>query len=339
MIIDLPRFIAAGRPLWAELERELEALAAKPHRALTLEQAQRFHFLYQKVSADLGRVSTFASEPELRRHLESLVARAYAEIHATHDRGVRWHPLRWLFITFPATFRRHIRAFVLALLVTLLGAGFGALGLLLEAEAKAAIVPAQFAHVLQDPAERVRQEEEEGRQGDHLAGRKASFAAQLMQNNIGVCIKAMALGLTWGLGTIVMLFYNGVLLGLVGADFIAAGQTVFLLGWLLPHGSFELPAIFIGGQAGLVLARAMFGRGDRLPLAARLRVVAPDVATLIGGAAVLLVWAGIVESYFSQYHQPRLSYAFKITFGVLELAVLTAFLSSAWWWRKTKEAV
>jgi len=37
-------------------------------------------------------------------------------------------------------------------------------------------------------------------------------------------------------------------------DYIRAGQTKFLVGWLLPHGSFEIPAILIAGQAGLILA-------------------------------------------------------------------------------------
>ena len=158
-----------------------------------------------------------------------------------------------------------------------------------------------------------------------------------MQNNISVSIKAMALGMTWGIGTIILLFYNGVLLGLVGADFIQAGQTPFLLGWILPHGSVELPAIIIGGQAGFVLAGALLGRGDGARLAARLRAVAPDVATLIGGVAVMLVWAGLVESYFSQNHQPRIPYAFKIAFGSIELATLIAYLSSALWRRKPRK--
>ena len=81
MIIDLPRFIATERPSWTELEKILDRLQAEPGRALTLDEAKRFHFLYQKVSADLGRIATFASEPELRRYLEALTARAYGEIH------------------------------------------------------------------------------------------------------------------------------------------------------------------------------------------------------------------------------------------------------------------
>jgi uncharacterized membrane protein SpoIIM required for sporulation len=328
MIIDLPRFIEAERPSWSELEEMLQTLGSQAGQSMRIEEAKRFHFLYRKVSADLGRIATFASEPELRRYLESLVGRAYAEIHETREHGVRWHPLRWFFDEFPAAFRRHAMAFWLALLVTAVGAIFGGFAVALDDEAKAAILPAQFANHLGDPAKRVA--EEEAAERDLAAGHHSSFAGQLMTNNIGVSIKAMALGMTAGLGTLILLFYNGVILGLVAVDYIAAGQTVFLLGWLLPHGSIELPAVIVGGQAGLVLGKALIGRGDRAPLAKRLREVGRDVSTLIGGVAVLLVWAGLIESYVSQHHQPRIPYSLKIVFGLAELFLLGWLLSRDW---------
>ena len=49
--------------------------------------------------------------------------------------------------------------------------------------------------------------------------------------------------------------------------------------------------------------------------------------TLIGGVAVMLVWAGLIEGLFSQYHEPALPYAVKIAFGLAELAILVVFLS------------
>jgi hypothetical protein len=58
----------------------------------------------------------------------------------------------------------------------------------------------------------------------------------------------------------------------------------------------------------------------------RLRAVLPDLVIMAGGVAVLLVWAGIVESFFSQYHEPVIPYALKIAFGVVELAALSLFL-------------
>ena len=82
-------------------------------------------------------------------------------------------------------------------------------------------------------------------------------------------------GMTWGIGTIILLFYNGVILGVICVDYVAAGQTTFLLGWLLPHGVIEIPAILIAGQCGLVLGKALIGHGDRAPLTARLRAIGP----------------------------------------------------------------
>ncbi|HET6408554.1 MAG TPA: stage II sporulation protein M [Chthoniobacteraceae bacterium] len=333
MIIDLPRFIETERPTWKELESLLDLMSGSSNYKMTLDQAQRFHFLYQKASADLGRVSTFASEPALRRYLESLVARSYAEIHETRGRDRTWRPLHWFFVQFPAVFRRHIGAFWISIMVSFLGAFFGGTALLFDEDAKAAIVPQGFEHVLQDPVDRVL-EEESGAKGG--GDGNATFAGFLMQNNIKVSIRALALGLTMGVGTILVLLQNGIFLGQVVADYVNAGEGVFLAAWLLPHGSFELPAIFIAGQGGLILARAIIGRGDRAPLAARLRAVSKDVMTIIGGVAIMLVWAGIVESYMSQHHEPRLPYWIKITFGTLELIILTIFLSSGWWSKSRK---
>ena len=154
-----------------------------------------------------------------------------------------------------------------------------------------------------------------------------AFSAMLMQNNIGVAIKSLALGMTYGLGTIVVLFYNGVILGLVATDYVMAGETRFLLGWLLPHGVIEIPAILISSQAGLVLANALVGWGRRERLGQRLRAVRNDLATLIGAVALMLVWAGLVEAFFSQFHEPVVPYAAKIAFGAVELALLTAYLA------------
>ena len=326
MIIDLPRFISAERPAWTELEKFLDRLDAEIDHRLTIDEAHRFHFLYQKTSADLARLATFASEPELRRYLETLVGRAYGEIHETRERGVRWNPVRWFLREFPAAFRRQSAAFIVSVAITMIGCLFGGFAAALDDEAKSAILPGQFAPHLGNPSDRVKREETAKR--DRLKGAHSTFAGQLMVNNIGVSIKAMALGMTWGIGTLIILFYNGVILGLVAADYIIDGQTVFLLGWLLPHGVIEIPAILIGGQAGLVLGGALIGRGDRRAMGARLRAVGRDAATLIGGVGVMLVWAGIVESFISQHHQPVLPYWLKISFGIGEAILLVALLNN-----------
>src|SRR5437867_8797046 len=213
----------------------------------------------------------------------------------------------------------------MSLAITLAGSAFGGFALALDPAAKPALMP--FSHLLQDPAKRVAEEEKATH--DRLAGQKTSFSAFLMTHNIKVSIFTLALGMTWGFGTIIMLFYNGIMIGAIAVDYFRAGQTKFLLGWLLPHGVIEIPAILIAGQAGLVLAAALIGWGKRTPLTARLREVSRDLATLIFGVGILLVWAGLVEAFLSQYHEPVIPYELKIAFGLLELILLWLLLAKS----------
>lgn len=328
MIIDLERFIAAEQPYWDELNRMLTRLENNTGHAMSLEEVKRFNYLYQRTGSDLARISTFSAEPATRRFLENLVARAYTEVHETRRTPGRLRPAVWIGQTFPQAFRRHWRAFALTLFVTFLGALFGALVVGTqgsESTAKQVLLP--FDHLMGSPSDRVAREESVTE--DRMKGNRSEFSAQLMQNNIRVSILALALGMTFGMGTLLLLFYNGIILGAVAMDYIADGQSVFLLGWLLPHGSIELPAIFLAGQAGLVLGHTLIGFGSEAGLGERMRRIGPDLVTLITGVAIMLVWAGLIEAFFSQYHEPFLPYGLKIAFGTTELILLSVYLSRA----------
>jgi uncharacterized membrane protein SpoIIM required for sporulation len=233
--------------------------------------------------------------------------------------------LKWFFQTLPQTFRRHVRVFYLSLAITLVGSAFGATATVFDPSSRRVTMP--FGHDQLRPSERVKQEE--GQVNEALSGRRSTFSAYLMTHNIQVSVLTLALGMTWGVGTILMLFYNGVALGAISVDYVTDGQTRFLMGWLLPHGAVEIPAILIAGQAGLLLALALIGWGKRLPLATRLREVSRDAVTLSFGFALLLVWAGFVEAFLSQYHEPVIPYEVKIAFGVTELILLFLYLGKS----------
>lgn len=323
MIIDLQKFIREEQPYWRELDAKLDRMEADSWSGLSLKEARRLHYLYQRAVSDLARVKTFASEAEMTRYLESLVARAYGEIHQGRPADRRRSPLRWFFRTFPRTFRAHFGAFLFASACMAAGGLFGAFALSHDSEAKEIIMP--FSHLLDDPSDRVAREEEGVPEG--LEGGKGTFSAFLITHNTRVAITTLCLGITWGIGTLVILFYNGVILAGVGMDYLAAGEGTFLFAWLLPHGSIEIPAILVAGQAGFVLAGALVGWRNEKVLKVRLREIVPVLATLIGGTAVLLVWAGLIEAFFSQYHAPVLPYSVKIAFGGSQLILLILFLA------------
>lgn len=322
MIIDLRKFLRDEAPFWKELETLLDELRDSRAGQWPVERLQRCHYLYQRASADLAKVTTFAAEPGVRHYLEALVARAYGEIHEARPHE---NPLRTVIAgaaAFPRAFQRHRLALLISLAVTVGGALFGAGAVALDPGAKRVIMP--FPHLLQSPERRVAREEQQA--ADALQGVQGRFAGQLMTHNTRIAVMTMALGILWGVFTIVILFYNGVILGAVAADFVLAGHTPFLLGWLLPHGVVEIPAIVVAGQAGLVLAGVVLDRGSRFSLTERFGAVRDDTVILIAGVAVMLAWAGIVEAFFSQYHAPTLPYAVKIGFGLAELLGLALLL-------------
>ena len=104
MIVDWSRFATAEKPYWDELEQVLTTAEANPEQSMSLAEAQRLHYLYERCSGDLARLDTFSAEPGLRAFLESLVSRAYGEIYESRS-PLRIHWKAAIF-AFPRAFRR-----------------------------------------------------------------------------------------------------------------------------------------------------------------------------------------------------------------------------------------
>src|SRR6266700_5950478 len=223
MILNLERFQAQARPRWKNLESLLGVLESRPDRRLNPAEAQQLQELYARAAADLNRVTHGAWAPELRQYLERLVARAYAELYyAPPTRSEIWQPRRWLriFRAFPESFRRQSRYFALAVLVTVLGCTLGGLAVRYDPASVDVLLPADY---LRNPEQRVHEEEQGKNQDLHSTQSEAAFSAQLIRHNIEVAMLAAALGVTFGIGTAILLFENGVLLGAVGVHYTQQG--------------------------------------------------------------------------------------------------------------------
>lgn len=322
MILNLERFQAQARPRWQKLESLLDVLESRPDHWLSSVEAEELQELYTRVASDLNRVTHGALAPDLRQYLERLVARAYAELYyAPSTRSQVWQPRRWLRIVtaFPECFRRQSRYFALAVLVTFMGAALGGLAVGYDPASLDILLPAEY---LRNPGQRVQEEEQGRRQPLKSVQLEAVFSAQLIRHNIQVALLAAALGVTFGIGTALLLFHNGVLLGAVAVHYTRQGFGLFMTAWLLPHGVFEIPSILIAGQAGFYLARLLLRRSEDRDLRRSMR----EWLVLVGGLAMMLVWAGVMEAFFSQHHEPELPYAFKVSVAVAELVLLTLYL-------------
>jgi uncharacterized membrane protein SpoIIM required for sporulation len=114
-----------------------------------------------------------------------------------------------------------------------------------------------------------------------------------------------------------------VLLGAVAVHYTHQGFGFFASAWLLPHGVFEIPSMLIAGQAGFYLARLLLHRARDRDLRESIR----EWLVLVAGMAMMLVWAGLMEAFFSQHHAPVLPYAFKVTVAAAELLLLVIYLA------------
>ena len=322
MILDLERFQLQARPRWSKLESLLGVLEGRTDRRLIPAEAEQLQELYALTTADLNRVTHGALAPDLRQYLERLVARAYAELYyARPARSEMWQPRKWLriFTAFPEAFRRQSRDFVLAVAITLLGCALGGLAVRYDPAAVHVLLPADY---LRNPGQRVQAEETGQSRHRHSAQTEAAFSAQLITHNIQVALLAASLGVTFGIGTALLLFENGVLLGAVAVRYTQQGFGLFMSAWLLPHGVFEIPSILIAGQAGFYLARLLLRRRDDRNVRQSMR----EWLVLVAGLAMMLVWAGLMEAFFSQLHAPVLPYGFKVAIGVAELILLSSYL-------------
>ena len=326
MIVNLDHFLNRRRPLWKEYDTLLTQLERDHAMRLTLEDIQRLRRLHETVAGDLVRVRTFATEPETVAFLESLLARGFGFIHESKRFRFRHLNLRRGLTSFPRAVRRHQKLLSLICITFLFGMLVGGVLVRLAPDAKDVLLP--FGHLHGDPSERVAMEEEAAMEGGNNF-QQGSFAAYLMQNNIRVSILAMVIGILGGIFTLIIVFYNGVILGAVCVDYIMAGEGVFLAGWLLPHGSVEIPAILFGATAGMLIAKAAFIREDRKSFLSRMRSIRPDLLRFMGGVVGLLIWAGIIEAFFSQYHAPILPYSVKIAFGLIQSVLLIVYLMFA----------
>lgn len=322
MIIHLDNFFYTEKVYWDELESLLLRFERSEQKTITFDDIQRISYLYKRVVSCLSKVRTFSVEKDKIEKLNSLVARSYCLLHG-YEQKQKFSVFDYLFIKLPKSFMRQMKYFIVTLTITFFGFLLGAGIILFDYESKPYLVP--FDHLMQTPDERVKGEKKA--MGDNIRGHETEFSAYLMTHNIKVSLVAIALGLTFGVGTIVLLFYNGLILGAVVTDYIVGGQAMFMLGWLLPHGVVEIPAIFLAGQVGFLLAHAQIQNLKGQSNSSVRTIYKADIVNLIVCISLMLIWAGIVEAFLSQYHEPLITYKTKIMIGLIELLVLVLFLS------------
>ena len=141
-------------------------------------------------------------------------------------------------------------------------------------------------------------------------------------NNLLVAVNAYVLGIFFGVGTVMILIYNGVMVGTFQHYFVGHGllQESFLTIWM--HGAFEISAIIIAGGAGLALGRGII-QPRTLPRSHSFRLAARRSITIMLGLAPVFVGAAFIEGTITRLTD--LPDVFRALFIVLCFAVAVLY--------------
>ncbi len=320
--MDIDTFIHQRQPQWKQLETILQRVEGSGLGTLDEGQAVEFGRLYRCTASDLNQAQTFVRGDATAQYLNDLVARCYLVIYAKTKVDLRGL-LRLLVWGYPAMFRRHAGAFLLATALFTAGALLGFFASYYDHESRAYLLPSEMPTI---------QPENSSHDRALSTGELAAFSSFLFTHNVSVSLGAFALGMTFGVGTIWLMFYNGILLGALGAVFVEAGAFTAYCTGILPHGVLEIPACLIGGAAGFVLARGVI-QARPWPRREELARAGKEALLLVSGCVPLLAVAALLEAGVARAPEWLLSSGLKLAAAGVFALLFAAYVGLLGWKR------
>jgi len=308
------RWIEKRRPFWNQLEQLVNLSGRGGVSALSPTDLQELALLYRQIAADLASVREDSTSTNLSHYLNQLLGRAHNIIYMGRKSDKR-NILTFYRWTYPAIFRATLSNTIAAVVIFLCAAVSGCL---------LSIADPAFPRHLLGP-NMIQSIEQHKMWTESIVTVKPVASSQILTNNISVSIFTYALGITAGVGTLWMMLLNGLMLGVVGTACWQAHMSLPLWSFVVGHGSLELPAIFIAGGAGFIIARGMLfpgalPRGESLVRAGKLS------AQLFFGTIPLLLIASFIEGFISPSDIP-IPMKFALGIGLFTLLILYLFFT------------
>jgi uncharacterized membrane protein SpoIIM required for sporulation len=304
------QFVARRRLIWDELAQIIGTANRQGVTRLSTEQVERMGHLYRQAASDLAYARTYFDESATTQYLNGLVGQAHSLIYAEEPQ--RWRTIRRYFThEVPVTVRSTWRQYFLAVMIFLVGGAIGCFALLQDPNLAEALIPEAIAQRSISPEERFRMSVQS----------RPIFGTYIMLNNVRVGVLAFALGVTAGIGTGLVLFTNGIMIGAVAAQAVQRGELFSFWGFILAHGALELMAIFLCGAAGFVMGWPIIAPGEHTRKQAFAKG-ARTALTLVVGSIPFFVIAAVIEGYITPMTTlaPTGKYAVGIVTGTAGLA-------------------
>ena len=279
--------------------------------ALDRTELRELALLYRQTAADLSVVREDRGSADLAAYLNALLGRAHNLIYSggtPRARGIYDFYTR----VYPAVFRQTLPYTTLAFALFMLGMLAGGVMAWAEPGVERLLLGSRMADTI-----------ERGEMWTHsIVAIKPLASSAITTNNLSVTFTTFAGGILGGLGTVYMMLFNGLLIGVVTTACYRGGLAVSLWSFVAPHGALELPAIFIAGGAGLLLGKGLLAPGF---LSRRDSLVASAAVAvrLLLGVIPLLIVAGLIEGFVSPTAIPV---ALKFLLGGSLLVLLAGYV-------------
>lgn len=308
-------WIDSRKPQWDRLQTLLQQCGNSGISNLNRSELRELGLLYRQVAADLSILRQDRSGANYARHVNELLGRAHSIIYTGRKTSFRsitvfftdeWprlvHSLRGYIATTAAIF------FLCAMAGALL-----------------TIRNTDFALQVLGPT-MIDSIDRHEMWTHSIVGMKPMASSSIMTNNLAVCFMTFAMGVTAGLGTIYMIAFNGLLLGVIGAACGTHKMSLDLWSFVVGHGALEIPAILLAGAAGLRIATGILFPGN-LTRRESLRVAGSEAVKLEIGTIPLLVVAGLIEGFVSPTSLPV---SLKMALGAALFTALMIWVSRGW---------
>lgn len=317
------QFIRSRQKDWKRFEVLLEQADKMRLNKMSGSELSELSSLYRGLCYDLSLVQSRDWGSGMSRYLNNLVARGHNSLYRSRPGSLK-AIVEFLFAEFPYLLRANIWYFLVALFLSVVpGTVCGILVAHQPALASRVIPESAQAEMEMMYSESLASEYEDEERAAMRKDAMSLMAGFYVRNNVGIAFKCFGLGITLGIGTVVVLIFNSIYIGTITGYLIGRGHSGNFFEFVISHGSFELTAIVISGTAGLMLGHAIVHPGQ-LRRWDSLKSRGLDAIKIALGAGAMLLVAALIEGYWSPSPVPR---EIKMFVGTLLWVLVIVYLT------------
>lgn len=278
------RFIAQNKEKWQESENLLKQPVKDPEKLTNL---------FVQVIDDLSFSRTYYPNRSVRVYLNR-IGREYFNIIYNHKKEKRNRFVAFWLDELPQIVYNSRKQLLLSTIVFLFAMGIGIFSAIKDPQFTGTILGDDYVAMTKENIE----------SGDPMAVYKSrnelDMFLSITVNNLRVAFLTYVCGMFLSLGTLMVLLYNGIMVGCFQYFFVERGlfQESALTIWL--HGTLEISCIILAGGAGLILGSGLIFPGTYSRLQA-FQISAIRSLKLMLGIFPIIVLAGLIESFLTRY--------------------------------------